>query len=427
MRVILVNKFHYRKGGSETYYFAVADALRSQGHQVFFFAMEDPENEPCDQARYFVSAKDYNGPTSAVRKVGEAASLLYSTEAKRKFETLCEAVRPDVVHMNLVHRQITLSILDAPYLRKHHVPVVWTAHDYIAVCPSYTMLDGNGDVCEACLGGHFSSCLKRKCVKGSTAKSGLATLEAEYLRLTKAYAKIDRIICPSQFMGSKMVEGGFPAGQLVWMPNFLTGRAVSEIEGVPATDPGRPYFIYFGRLSGEKGVAVLLQAFARARAQGLPEDYGLAIVGDGPARAELEQLSAELGLGDAAAFLGYKSGDELRALVRGARFSVVPSTWYENMPFSVVESLLAGTPVLGSRIGGIPELVDEGRTGFTFTAGDADALASLLRSATDLSDDEYRAMQAAGRAFVRERCSESAYLQKLVDLYTTLIREKKGH
>lgn len=424
MRVLLVNKFHYRKGGSETYYFALAEGLRALGHEVFFFAMEDPQNEPCEQSKYFVSAKDYNGPTSVRQKVGAATSLIYSAEAKRKFETLCEDVRPDVIHMSLVHRQITLSILDAPYVKKNRTPVVWTAHDYIAVCPNYTMLDGQGDVCEDCVKGSSMSCLRKRCVKGSVAKSALAVAEARFLRVTGAYEKIDRIICPSRFLEEKMLDGGFPPDQLVWMPNFLTADVIEETRAAPEVDLGAPYLVFFGRLSVEKGVDVLLRAFARAR-ELLPEEIKLAIVGDGPERARLEGLSSELGLDGSAEFLGYKSGHELRGLVKGALFSAVPSTWHENMPFSVVESLLAGTPVIGSGLGGIPEMVSDEKTGFTFPAGDAETLAGLLVEAVSIPDGTYREMQRSAIAFAEERCSQDRYMRELVDLYNDLIETKK--
>ena len=189
MKVILVNKFHYLKGGSETYYFGLAEGLKAFGHEVHFFAMEGPDNVPCEDEDLFVSPKDYNGPTSLSQKVSAAASLVYSKEAKQKFQALCERVQPDIVHMNLVHRQITLSILDVPYLKAHHVPVLFTSHDYILVCPSYVMLDGSGDVCDACLGGKFVNCLKRRCVKGSTAKSAMGLLEAECSRIMERTVK----------------------------------------------------------------------------------------------------------------------------------------------------------------------------------------------------------------------------------------------
>lgn len=113
--------------------------------------------------------------------------------------------------MNNVHRQLTLSILDAPYLKKHHVPVVYTAHDYILLCPAYTMVNGRGEVCDACLDKHFIHATKNVCVKGSRTKSALATMEAEFLKFHHAYSKIDLIIAPSQFMKSKLDEGASPA------------------------------------------------------------------------------------------------------------------------------------------------------------------------------------------------------------------------
>ncbi|OUP08465.1 glycosyltransferase [Collinsella sp. An2] len=426
MRVVLVNKFHYRKGGSETYYFAVADALREMGHEVHFFAMEDEKNLPCTDADLFVPNRDYNGPSSPVAKASAALSIVYSGEAKRRFQTLCERVRPDVVHMNLVHRQITLSILDAPYLREHHVPVVWTAHDYIAVCPSYTMLDGAGEVCEACLGEHFSNCLKRKCIKGSAAKSGLAMLEAGFLRRTHAYRKIDRIICPSQFLESKMAEGGFSTGQLVWMPNFLPGDALATV-GDRAVSGKEPYFLYLGRLSKEKGVDVLIESFARAWGEGKTPGWRLVIAGDGPERDRLERLAAARGLGGTVRFAGYVAGTARDGLLYDARYACVPSVWNENAPYSVLEAMAAGVPVIGSRIGGIPELVHDRVTGLLFRPGDTGSLAGLIGRAASMDTEAYEAMSRGCRAFAASECSEKKYMEDLVMLYGELIAEKRGN
>ena len=420
MRVLLVNKFHYRKGGSETYYFAVADALRELGHEVHFFAMEDEKNLPCEDSDLFVPNRDYNGPTSPVAKASAALSIFYSQESKRRFQKLCERVRPDVVHMNLVHRQITLSILDVPYLREHHVPIVWTAHDYIGVCPSYTMLDGSGAVCDACLGGRFSNCLRRKCVKGSAAKSGMAAAEGEFLKLTHAYRKIDRIICPSQFLMKKMADGGFPGEQLVWMPNYITKETIEAIEGVACPAGDGPYFLYFGRLSAEKGVDVLIKAFSEAVSE-LPAGWRLRIAGTGPEEGRLRALAEKSPASRAIDFLGFKSGDELRSLIKGARWSVVPSTWCENMPYSIVESLAAGTPVIGSALGGIPELVQNDKTGYTFHPGDVRGLAGQLVSSADIPLEKRAQIGDACRSFVKENCSQEEYMTQLVDLYQSLM------
>lgn len=437
MRVLLVNKFFYRKGGSETYLFALADGLRAMGHEVAFFSMHHPENYRTEWNRYFVSEKDYNGDISAFRKAREALTIAYSPEAKRRFEALLEDFRPDVIHLNLVHRQITFSILDAPYLKKHRVPVVYTAHDYSLICPVYTMLNGRGEICDACIHGDFGNVVRNVCTKGSKAKSALSYLEAEFLRLHKSYDKIDRIIACSQFMKDKLDEAGY-ADRTVCMQNFLTdeqvamGRKVANTHKFEDEAAGvRPYFLYFGRLSKEKGVLTLVRAFlATTGLDGseenpgmtIPGNWDLHIVGDGPERPAVERLIGQAGPEAArrVRLLGYKSGEDLQREVGDARFTVLSSEWRENMPYSGLESLAAQTPVIGARIGGIPELVVQDETGFGFASGDADALYGVLLDASRVDRARYARMQDSCAGYVERRCSQDRYVDALVDLYRTL-------
>lgn len=444
MRILLVNKYFYRKGGAETYFFALAEGLKALGHEVAFFSMKHPNNEQSYWNKYFVSEKDYVGEISAFKKVQEASTLIYSFEAKRKFEALLEEFKPDVIHMNNVHRQLTLSILDAPYLKKHHVPVVYTAHDYILLCPAYTMVNGRGEVCDACLDRHFSHATKNVCVKGSRAKSALATMEAEFLKLHHSYDKIDLIIAPSQFMKNKLDEGGF-AGKTVAMQNFLTdsqmamGARVANTHKFEDTQAGaRPYFLFFGRLSKEKGVLTLVKAFMQAAglaqgsanaqsddqdAQVIPDVWDLHIVGDGPERGAIEQLIASAGPQAVSRIhlLGYKSGEDLQREVGNARFTVLSSEWRENMPYSGLESLAAQTPIIGARIGGIPELVEEGKTGVTFESGDAVDLLNSMRKCSAVSASSYSSMQRFCREYVNARCLQNKYALTLIDLYERVI------
>ena len=420
MKIILVNKFHYIKGGSETYYFGLADGLVKMGHDVHFFSMRDERNFPCDDADFFVSPKDYNSPTAFADKAKAAATLIYSQESKRRFQALCESVRPDVIHLNLVHRQITLAILDAPYIREHRVPVVFTSHDYILICPNYVMLDGNGTVCDACLGGHFLNCFKNRCVKESSAKSLLACMEAEFLKVTDAYSKIDHIIAPSLFMKSKLIESGISSTKVSFMQNFVSDHVHDCAEdSSDYTDRYNPYILYFGRLSCEKGVDVLIKASSV-----LPEGWRLVIAGDGAERKSLEVLSSSSR--NRVEFLGYKAGAELVQLVAGAALSVAPSRWRENMPYSIMESFAYGTPVIGTTIGGIPELVLEGETGFLAEPDDVDSLRQAITAGVRAFDDrgQYEAIQAKCKSYVIGRCSQDSYLQRLVSLYRILIESK---
>lgn len=449
MRILLVNKYFYRKGGAETYFFALAEGLKALGHEVAFFSMRHPNNEASYWNKYFVSEKDYVGEISVFKKVREASALIYSFEARRKFESLLEEFKPDIIHMNNVHRQLTLSILDAPYLKKHRVPVVYTAHDYILLCPAYTMVNGRGDVCDACLDKHFMHATKNVCVKGSRAKSALATMEAEFLKFHHSCDKIDLIIAPSKFMKSKLDEGGL-ADKTITMQNFLTdsqmemGAHVANTHKFKDAAAGvRPYFLFFGRLSKEKGIFTLVRAFLQAAgfnkgnvagqstrqvAQMLPDIWDLHIVGDGPERGAIEQLIASAGPQAASRIhlLGYKSGEELQCEVGNARFTVLSSEWRENMPYSGLESLAAQTPIIAANIGGIPELVEEGKTGFTFGPGIVADLVCKLFGATLTGEHAYAIMQQQCSEYVGMHCQQQTYSEQLVKRYTELLNLNKN-
>ena len=421
MKILLVNKFHYRKGGAETYYLTVGSELERMGHEVAYFSMKHPNNLPCKWDKYFVTQREYNDVKNPLSAVRDGIALIYSPEAKRNFQALCEEFRPDVVHLNNVHRQITLSILDAPYLKEHHVPVFYTAHDYVTVCPGYLMLDGEGRVCDACLeDGKYRHCIENRCVKGSRAKSALAALEASFNSSHHSNERIDRVIAPSRFMRSKLIEGGWPEGKVEALQNFADDAILARASGVAddVTDRESPYLLFFGRLSAEKGVDVLLRAFDAA-APSLPRDMRLIVVGDGPDAAEFRELAVSLDSAPRIEFAGYQTGDALQIYVERASLAIASSRWRENMPYSIVEAFAAGTPVVGTRIGGIPELVTDGVTGFACEPGDVATMAdAMVRGAEAFLDAPvYVRMQESCRAYVRENCSRDKFMDQLVMLY----------
>ena len=421
MKILLVNKFHYRKGGAETYYLTVGSELERMGHEVAYFSMKHPNNLPCKWDKYFVTQREYNDVKNPLSAVRDGIALIYSPEAKRNFQALCEEFRPDVVHLNNVHRQITLSILDAPYLKEHHVPVFYTAHDYVTICPGYLMLDGEGRVCDACLeDGKYRHCIENRCVKGSRAKSALAALEASFNRSHHSNERIDRVIAPSRFMRSKLIEGGWPEGKVLALQNFADDAILARASGVAGdvTDRESPYLLFFGRLSAEKGVDVLLRAFDAA-APSLPRDMRLIVVGDGPDAAEFRELAASLDSASRIEFAGYQTGDALQTYVERASLAIASSRCRENMPYSIVEAFAAGTPVVGARIGGIPELVANGVTGFACEPGDVATMAdAMVRGAEAFLDAPvYVRMQESCRAYVRENCSRDKFMDQLVELY----------
>lgn len=421
MRILLVNKFHYRKGGAETYYLTVGSELERMGHEVAYFSMRHPDNLPCEWDKYFVTQREYNNVRNPLKAARDGVALIYSPEAKRNFQALCEEFRPDVVHLNNVHRQITLSILDAPYLRESRVPVFYTAHDYVTVCPGYLMLDGDGRVCDACLeDGRYRHCIENRCVKGSRAKSALAAMEASFNRAHKSNRRIDRVIAPSRFMRSKLIEGGWPEGKVVFLQNFaddaILDRAANA--GADATDRENPYLLFFGRLSAEKGVDTLLRAFDAALPS-LPQNMRLVVVGDGPDAADFKALASSLGCASRIEFTGYQTGGALQAYVERASLAIASSRWRENMPYSIVEAFAAGTPVVGTDIGGIPELIDEGKTGFICDPGDVQSMADAISRGVSafLEQPAYARLQQNCRSYVMENCSREKFMSDLVNLY----------
>lgn len=421
MRILLVNKFHYRKGGAETYYLTVGSELERMGHEVAYFSMRHPDNLPCEWDKYFVTQREYNNVRNPLKAARDGMALIYSPEAKRNFQALCEEFCPDVVHLNNVHRQITLSILDAPYLRENKVPVFYTAHDYVTVCPGYLMLDGDGRVCDACLeDGRYRHCIERRCLKGSRAKSALAAMEASFNRAHESNLRIDRVIAPSRFMRSKLIEGGWPEGKVVFLQNFaddaILDRAANA--GADATDRENPYLLFFGRLSAEKGVDTLLRAFDAALPR-LPQDMRLVVVGDGPDAGEFKELASSLGCAARIEFAGYQTGGALQVYVERASLAIASSRWRENMPYSIVEAFAAGTPVVGTDIGGIPELIDEGKTGFICYPGDVQSMADAISRGVSafLEQPAYARLQQNCRSYVMENCSREKFMSDLVNLY----------
>lgn len=407
MTILQINKFFYNKGGSERVYFDTSRLLRSKGHRVISFSMQHPANLPDENERYFVSNIDYES-RGLWSKASASATLLYSFEARKKIEELIRKEKPDIAHLHNIHHQISPSILHS--LRARGIPVVMTMHDYKMVCASYTMLAGRAP-CEACRGGRYYRCILKRCVKGSLAKSVLSAAEM-YLhhRILHIYGLVDLFISPSRFLKDKCAEMGF-GGTVIHLPNFVD---LSEYNEEPMGSENTA--LYFGRLSQEKGLYTLLEAM-----RGL--ETKLTVVGDGPLSGKLRSLAeSDAGLRNVS-FRGHLTGADLAGEIRRAAFVVIPSEWYENNPRSVIEAFALGRPVIGARIGGIPELVENGVTGFTFAPGDA---ASLRERITALAGDrDARAgMGRSARRLVEERFSAEKHYAGLMDAYRIAIQSK---
>lgn len=361
MKILMVNKFLYPKGGAETYILKLGKILESHGHEVQYFGLENEKNTVGNEADAYVSHLDFS--TGIRGNLLAPFRIIYSAEARKKIRRVLDAFQPDVVHLNNIQFHLTPSIiLETEKYRKdagRAVKIIYTAHDYQLVCPSHGLFDTNIQICEKCLGGNYIHCLRTKCVKNSRAKSLLGMLDAYFWKWSKAYSYIDKIICCSEFLKGKLDTQQRFRNKTVALHNFVD--LVSSLD-VQKED----YVLEFGHLSRDKGTLTLLEVAKR-----MPDTRFL-FAGYGTAEAEIAKVPN-------AEYVGFKTGVELEMLIRKAKVSVYPSEWYENCPFSVIESQMYGTPVIGSRMGGIPELVTQGSSGELFTAGDPDDLERALR------------------------------------------------
>lgn len=402
-RLLAINNYFYRRGGAEAVFFDHMAMFSQIGWDVVPFAMQHENNAPSPWSGYFVSEIEYGRQTSPLRKVAQAASIIYSVEAQRNIARLIEQARPSIAHAHNVYHHISPAIFST--LKAAGIPVVMTAHDLKLACPSYKMLRA-GKVCEDCRGGRIYNVLRHRCVKDSIPLSGLVLVETMLHRALGLYReKLDRVVVPSRFYLDKLAEWGWPREKLAYIPNFV------DAENYRSDWDEGDYVVFAGRLAPEKGLTTLIRAAALAKQR-------LVLAGTGPEEAMLRQLADSVGAD--ATFVGHLSGEELHRLIGQSRALVLPSEWYENAPISILEAYALGRPVIGAAIGGIPEVIQEGRTGMLATSGDVDALARRLTDLAALSGARRAEMGRAGREWIARDFSVASYRDRTLALYGAL-------
>jgi glycosyltransferase involved in cell wall biosynthesis len=380
--------------------------LNQHGHKITTFARKHTEDICAESENYFpadIKTDSINISWDALKTLKE---IFYSRETKNALRKLLKEFRPHLAHAHNIYGRLTPSVLDL--MAQKNIPIIMTLHDYKLICPNYKMLNDR-NVCEDCEGRNFYMATKNRCHKNSFFASLVYMMESYYSLLFRKYKKnVSIFITPSLFMKNKFIEFGWPKDQITYLPNFVT---VSEID--PRFDPGK-YFLFLGRLSSEKGVHTLLESFMMLEFS----DARLIVAGKGPDRRKLEQKSRE---DPRIHFTGYLSGDVLRKTIRNALAVIVPSEWYENAPISILESFAYGKPVIGSRIGGIPEMIDDRINGFLFTPRNAVDLKKKLERTLSISDKEIREMGKNARLKVERQFNAELHYGRLMDVYHTAL------
>ncbi len=406
MRILLVNKFHYLKGGSEKYYFELGELLKEHGNEVAYFSMKDDRNIVTGDKEYFVEQIDLNKASKL-----KAFDVIYSKENKKKMQEALEDFKPDIVHLNNFQRQLSASIIDA--IKEKNIPIVFTAHDLQAICPAISMLDSKQEVCEKCLGGKYSNCFKNKCNKGSTLKSLIGTLEGRYYKKNRIYSeKIDHIITPTEFYKGKLIEDGISLDKITTIYNYID----ADKYNVERTD--EDYALYIGRLSKEKGIFNLVQAFRKVKGK------TLYIAGEGPEKENIDKMIRQNRLGTKVQLLGFLNKDEIKEKISRATMVIVPSIWYENCPYSVLETLAIGKPIIGSWIGGIPELVRKDKTGLLFEYNNVQELAEKINYLFD-NRDIAKEFGDNAKELAKQEFSKEKYYDELMKIYNNVSKDKE--
>lgn len=414
MRILLVNKFHYLNGGSEKYYFELGKLLKKNGNEVAYFSMRDDRNIKTGNKEYFVEKMDLNTGSKL-----KALDVIYSKENYKKMQEAIYDFKPDIVHLNNFQRQLSESIVEC--CKKNKIPMVFTAHDVQAICPAISMLDGEKNICEKCMNGKYLNCFKKKCIKNSTLKSLLGAYEGKYYRSKKVYTeKIGHIITPSVFYKNKFIEDGVKEDKIDAIHNFI------DLEDYNLQVETDGYALYSGRLAKEKGILNLVEAFTNLikNSKGNEKLNGirLYIAGDGPERENIEKKIKDSKLENRIVLLGYLNQKDLREFTRKCSFLVIPSIWYENGPYSVIETQAIGKAIIGANIGGIPEMVQDNVNGLIYEYDDINELEDKMKKlfeSPELADH----FGKSAKNFALKEYRPEKYYEKIEKIYKNVLGE----
>jgi len=405
MKVLLINTFLYHRGGDCTYTFALGDMLKSNGHEVYYWGMNHPKNYQYEYSNFFVDHIDYNEINSKKtiqNSIKVIKRCIYSFHAKEKLRHLIQKVKPDIAHLQGILEYLTPSIIDE--LKKNDIPIIWTLHDYRLLCPDWHFLR-HGMICEQCKRGKYYYCVLHKCKKKSFGASLIAAIESYTYNLFSIDKKVDYFVAPSKFLYDKFIDYGWPKEKITQFYYHLYPFPDLNIDKRQKGD----YGLYLGGLVPWKGVDTLIEACQWI------DGYQIMILGDGELRYKLKKQVYNLALNNVK-FKGHRRGEELISIVRGASFLVIPSRWYENCPYVIMEAQSYGVPVIGSNIGGIKNLVSNQEDGLLFEMDNPEDLAKKIRYLVE-NPNKAKAMGMRARLKAEREYDPNGHYRKIIDTY----------
>lgn len=376
MKILLVNYRYFISGGPEKYMFNIKKMLEDNGHEVVPFSIHSNKNVETEYSEYFVEpigsrdATYFEDCKKTPKVILQMLSRsIYSPQVKKAIKKQIKDVKPDLVYIIHFVNKLSPSVIHGA--KQMGVPVVLRLSDYFLLCPRFDFLS-NKKVCEECLNKGYMTCVKKKCVKGSLFASIIRVVSMKIHNMINIYKDVDAFITPSQFLRNKLIDNGFDGEKIKCIPTFTSSK----------TDVGESnigeYGLYFGRISEEKGVETVIKAYEK-----LPKNK-LVIMGDDTTEEaiRLKEYVSKNNLKNIK-FTGFKGGEELEEIIKGSRFTLIPSIWYDNLPNTALESFQYSKPVIASNIGSLPELVTDGENGYLFEPNNIDDLIYKIKLFND--------------------------------------------
>ncbi len=424
MNILICNNRYFPSSGPESYLFAITALLEKHGHTVIPLAANYKQTVETPYQKYFVPPpvdaesvyfRQYKDRLTLRKRVGLAARAAYFRPAREAAAQAIEEQRIDLVYLLNTVNVLSPSIIDAAHARG--IPVVMRLSDFNLLCPAYAFLR-DGKICQECLGGYHHA-LQHRCLQGSVTVTGARVMAMMTHNTLGIYKKVSAFVAPSRFMLSQMEHFTPARGRLHHIPSFVDQARFARVEDRSADAPAltpeeanhRPYILQFGRVAPDKGVEVALRAYA-----GLEREVDFVVAGDSADdyRQRMEALAQSLGVAHVR-FVGFQQGAALSSLIAGALCVVAPSTWHDNAPMTVYESLAYGKAVIGSDLGGISEQLEKG-CGLLVPPGDAEALRAAMQRLIDNPEMRARFEQAARQRALSEYAPERHY-ERLMDVF----------
>jgi glycosyltransferase involved in cell wall biosynthesis len=423
MNILLVNWSWYPTGGDWTYISSLKTLYEKKDCHIIPLSVKNKRNIEAAYPDNFFKSPDYkilNKKKNLINGFIAFKHSIISSKALKKIDRILAENDIKIAHLHNIHHYITPAIIWR--LKKAGVKIIWTLHDYKIICPQ-SLFISNGKICEKCMTGRFYHCILNKCKRGSRAASFLATLEASFYHQNGVYEEVDAYLCPSEFIKKKFTQFGFEDAKLhvtnlcydiQLVDDFIKDCGQNLLAGNDV--PGPDYILFVGRVENIKGIKTLINAV-----KGTP--LHLKIVGTGEEFDNLNEFVRKENY-DNVHFLGFQDKNSVFRYIFNSRFVVCPSEWYENFPFSIIESFLFSKPVVGSKIGGIPELVIEGETGYLFEPGNVEDLRDKLLKLWN-NENVIREMGAKARKHVYDLVNFDAHWTRLNSIINNITSNGK--